>query len=69
MCWQRSYEHLESSAALFLASADAINSAFVTCNLGKLMRVGYAALLVDAGSFSTVLFQVISHHLNLGQKI
>jgi hypothetical protein len=44
--WQQSFSLFTQSAEAFSAAADPVNAALVSCNLGKLMRVGYRAALM-----------------------
>ena len=45
--WQRSFSVLSQSLSSFESAGDLINTALVSCNLGKLMRVGYRAALMQ----------------------
>lgn len=44
--WHQSSGLLQESIQHFKYSEDLINTAFVTCNFAKLMRVGYIAALL-----------------------
>ena len=46
--WQESYEFFRQGIELFETVRDKINAAFLACNMGKLMRVGYIAAILTS---------------------
>ena len=45
--WKQAYQQLANAVVTFESVKDKINVALVKCNLGKLMRVGYCAELMQ----------------------
>lgn len=54
--WRQAHEYLRNGVLQFESSGDVVNASLMSCNLAKLMRVGYVATLLNPNETAKVEF-------------